>query len=147
MPVDLFAELWTRYSRRQVWLDEPPERIAAFRRYDNILPFLSPGGPSADDVAKLYRYETFDQFLTTWSFTGCFVRDTSDLETLVDGVLQALRAQNVVYAEITLAVVEYLRRGITLAEIKACLEHAQVPGLRVQWIADLVRDTGSEATL
>src|SRR5262249_54978777 len=59
------------------------------------------------------------------------------------GVVENLRAQNIVYAEITISLKEYLRNDLTLTDVVSCLEEGtRVPGIRVQWIVDLVRDFG-----
>lgn len=148
MPIEVFTDLLNKYSVKEILKDAPSSHKIMFKRYDNIRPFLLPQDWSVDAVSHLFRYETFDQFLYTWCFTGYFVRDVSDLRKLITGVLERLRAQNVVYAEITITVGEYLRRGITFADIKNCLEEAEkFPGIRVQWIVDLVRDTGNKAAL
>ena len=148
MPVEVFADLLNKYSVKEILQDAPAGHKTMFQRYENIRPFLSPRYWSVDAVSHVFHYETFDQFLWTWCFTGYFVRDVSDLRRLITGVLERLRAQNVVYAEITIAVGEYLARGIPLANIKTCLEEAEeFPGIRVQWIVDLGRDTGHDAAL
>lgn len=148
MPVEVFADLLNKYSVKEVLQDAPAGHKTMFHQYENIRPFLSPRNWSVDAVSHLFRYETFDQFLATWCFTGYFVRDVSDLRRLVTGVLERLRSQDVVYTEITIAVGEYLMRGIPLADIKTCLEETEgFLGIRVQWIADLGRDTGNDAAL
>ena len=84
----------------------------------------------------------------TWCFTDYFFRDSSDLRKLITSVLESLKSQKVVYAEILISVGRYLRQGIPLTDIKTCLDDAEkVPGIRVQWIVDLVRDSGSETAL
>ncbi len=148
MPVEVFTDLLNKYSAKEILQDAPTRHIKKFQRYENIRPFLAPGHWSVDAVSNLFCYETFDQFLATFGFTGCFIRDVSDLRRLITGVLQRLKSQNVVYAEITIVVDGYLTNGIPLADIKTCLQEAEeFPGIRVQWIVDLVRDNGSEGTL
>ncbi|MFQ5796856.1 MAG: adenosine deaminase [Candidatus Bipolaricaulia bacterium] len=148
MPVEVFTNLLNKYSATGILQDAPDRLKAVLQRYENIRPFLSPRHWSVNTVSDLFRYETFDQFLATYAFTGFFVRDASDLRRLITGVLEMLKSQNVVYVEITTSVAEYLRQGIPLADIKACLEETvEFPGIRVQWIVDLVRDFGSEAAL
>ena len=148
MPVEVFTGLLKKYSIKEILQDVPARRKAVFQQYKNIRPFLSSSNRSVTAVSNLFHYVTFDQFLATWCFTGYFIRDVSDLKMLITGILERLKWQNVVYAEITIALVEYLERGISLVEIKNCLEEtARFPGIHVQWIVDLVRDIGSEAAL
>lgn len=148
MPVEVFTELLNKYTAREILRDIPFWQEALFRLYKNIRPFLSPGHWSVDAISNLFRYKTSTQFLTTYFFTRYFIRDVSDLRRLITGVLERLKSQNVVYAEITISVADYLRRGIPLADIKTCLEEAAgFPGIRVQWIVDLVRNLGKKAAL
>lgn len=148
IPIDMFADLLNKYSVKEILAEAPPKQKVKFKQYDNIRPFLSKQAWSVDLVSRLFKYETFEQFMYTWAFTEYFFRDISDLRKLIKCVLQRLKSQNVVYAEITISVIRYLRQGIPLADIKTCIEEAEnFPGIHVQWIVDLVRDTGSKAAL
>jgi adenosine deaminase len=147
MPMAVFADL---LSRRAGDLAErlPERHRTLFERYDNIRPFLRPRAWSAEEVAPLFRFASFDQFLATFAFTGYAIGSADDFQRLVDGVLASFRAQRIVYAEITVSVREYLRRGVPLPALCAILdEAAAAPGIRVRWIVDLVRDFGPEAGL
>ena len=148
MPIRVFTDLLNKYPVEEI-LEEAPERFRVlFRECENIRPFLSSRHWSVDEVADLFRYETFDQFLATYCFTGHFFRNASDLRRLITGVLRSLRSQNIVYAEIMISVIEYLWHGIPLADIKTCLEETEESeGIQVRWIVDLVRDIGSEEAL
>lgn len=147
MPVAVFADLLSRHAgdlARQL----PARHRSLFERYDNIRPFLQPRAWSAAEVAPLFRFANFDQFLATFAFTSYAIGNADDFQQLVAGVLASFRAQRIVYAEITVSVREYVRRGIPLAELCAILDAAaRAPGIRVQWIVDLVRDFGPEAGL
>ncbi|MFL5733571.1 MAG: adenosine deaminase [Chloroflexia bacterium] len=148
MPAPVFRGLLDKYAGEPVALRASEGNMDWFRQYDNIRPFLGSEHWSEGDVVRLFQSDTFDQFLATFCFVGYFVRDDADLDSLVDGVLASLRAQNVVYAEITISVKEYVRQGIGLASLVRCLDRAaSSPGIRVQWIVDLVRDFGVESGL
>ncbi len=70
------------------------------------------------------------------------------MRRLVLGVVEKLKSENVVYAEIAASIYKYMMNGIALDDIGACLEEAaETPGIRVQWILGLVRDYGPEGTL
>ena len=143
MPVEVFTALLNKYVAENVLDTIPSEERSDYGGHDNILPFLSPRHWSAQEVLSLFCYNDFDHFLSTWLFTGHFIRDAGDFRQLVTAVIENLRVQNVVYAEITIAPPEYLHRGITLEDIVGCLEEgAAIPGIRVQWIIDLVRNNG-----
>ncbi len=143
MPVEVFTTLLNKYVAENVLEAIPAEERGYYGEHDNIRPFLSPRHWSAEEVLSLFCYDDFDHFLSTWLFTGHFIRDAADFRRLVTAVVENLRAQNVVYAEITVAPPEYLHRGIALEDIVGCLEEgAAMPGIRVQWIIDLVRNNG-----
>lgn len=148
MPIEVFTDLLNKYANTDVFGDALEQHIERFNRYDNIRPFLARRRWSIDEASGLFRFESFDQFLATYGFTSYFIREIEDFRELVRGVLRSLKEQNIVYAEIMVTVVEYLRRGLPLEDLVAVLDEASAsPEVRVQWIADLVRDTGSEATL
>jgi adenosine deaminase len=71
---------------------------------------------------RLFRTETFEQFVATYVFVGCYTRSASDFRKLVLGVLKGLKSQNVIYAEITVSIHRHVRNGISLADIGACLD-------------------------
>src|SRR5947209_20172708 len=114
MPVDVFTGVLDKYSGEAVSRRVPERLLRWFQKYDNITPFLGSRPWTESDVERLFRSRTFDQFLAEFCFVGYFVRDDEDLRRLVGGVLDGLRAQNVVYAEITISVKEYLRQGIEI---------------------------------
>ena len=141
MPAEFFAELISKYGPRQALEHAPRRHLDAFNRCDNIRPFLA--SPNAERVQGLFRYHSFDQFLATYLFTSYFVRDIDDFRNLIAAVRGFLEKQNIVYAEITVSVFEYLNQGIALPDLLAVLdETANAPGIRVQWIADLIRNLG-----
>jgi adenosine deaminase len=149
MPVAIFTDLLNQYADEPVLARLPGRHRARFPFFPNIRPFLEPGRRwTVAETTALFQYADFDQFLATFAFTGYFIRAAADLRRLIDGVLADLRAQGVVYVELTFSLPEYLRQGLTIEEIGACLAAATAtPGIRVQWIIDLVRDFGHEAGL
>jgi len=148
VPIEVLTELMNRHPVSETLRSATIGERKLFQLCDNIRPFLSDRCWSVDAVSRLFRFRSLDQFLATFDFTGYFVRDASDLRMLISGVLKNLRAQNVVYAEITISPSGYLRQRISLGDIKACLEEArEFPGIRVQWIVDLIRDYGKDAAL
>ncbi len=148
MPIEVFTDLVNKYAKVDVFNDAPERHIERFNRYDNIQPFLARRRWSVDEVSELFRYGSFEQFLATYGFTSYFIREIEDFRELVRSVLRSLKEQNIVYAEIMVTVVEYLRRGMALDDLVAVLDEVSTGSeVRVQWIADLVRDTGRDATL
>jgi aminodeoxyfutalosine deaminase len=145
MPVEVFCNLLSRHPIKEILSSSSDAHRRDFYRYPNIRAFLDRRSPTEEDVRMLFRYQTFDQFLATWKLTGYLVRDRYDLQQLVHGVVQSLRSQAVRYAEITVSIIEYLQMGTALDDIADCLmEGSQTTGIQIQWIVDLVRDTGPQ---
>jgi adenosine deaminase len=148
MPVDVFLRQLDKYPPSEILKEVPCERRDNYIGNLNVRSFLNKNEYTEKDVKELFTYRDFDNFLDTWSFTGVFFRDVEDFRALVNGVVGDLKRQNIVYAEITISVPEYVRNGIPLDEVNACLEEAcDSPGIRVNWIADLLRNQGPDAGL
>lgn len=148
MPAEYFIGLLRKYSAERALAEAPPPHLDSFRRTPNLAPFLADAPGLEDRAADLFGYENFDQFLSTYLFTSYFYRDISDFEGLIDGVRRELIAQNIVYAEITVSVIEYLSQGLELSELIGAMEAAaRSPQIRIQWIVDLVRNFGTQVTL
>ncbi len=148
MPRKLFADLLRRRPPEVALAKAPPRQLELFRQCDNIRPFLKSRPGLTNRVDSLFRTQTFDQFLATYLFTAYFVPDIGRFRDLVSAVLRDMESQHIVYAEITVSVVEYLNQGIALEDLLASLdEAAEESRIRVQWIVDLVRNIGAEAAL
>lgn len=123
VPKRLLDKMWTNPGVRRIVESNDPER----------------------EAACLFSYSSFDEFLAAYLFTGYFVRTTEDLRDLVSLVHRGLRAQNVVYAEITVSVPEYVQQGLALDEIMGVMGETRSEPPRLRWIVDLVRNLGPEA--
>lgn len=146
MPPEFFSYLLEKYPPKFVLGDVPKRFLDIFNRYENIRPFLK--SPTAVPIQTLFKYCSFDQFLATYLFTSYFFRTATDFRNLIKAVRSELTSQNIVYAEITVSLIEYLNQGITMEELTLALdETADEPGVEVMWIADLVRNTGPLKTL
>lgn len=90
----------------------------------------------------------FKDFLALYEFIGCFIRNISDLRSVISNVVEQLKAQCIVYAELTIAVADYLENGMKLPDVMECLaEAAQQPGIHIQWLVELGRMQGSQGAL
>jgi adenosine deaminase len=148
IPPGVLVELFGRHPPAE-WLPglKWPVRWF-FRLRRHLRPFLGRRTIGEEDVARLFAYRSFKQFLATYFFASCLVREEADLRDLIRGVLDALVAQNVVYVELTVSPPGYRFNGIPLERIGACMaEAAGRSDIRVQWIVDLVRDTGPRKAL
>ncbi|MCP4231061.1 MAG: adenosine deaminase [bacterium] len=148
MPARVFLGQLKKYPPNDILKEVPRERRDIYLGNPRVRSFLKRAIYSERDIDDLFTYSDFENFLNTWSFTGAFFRDREDLQTLISGVIADLKRQNIVYAEVTISVLEYVRNGIPLDEIAACLEKTRdTPGINVNWIADLLRNQGPEAGL
>jgi len=146
MPPEFFSGLVEKHPPESVLGDVSSRFLEIFNRYDNIRPFLK--SPIAVPAQALFHYCSFEQFLATYLFTSCFFRTATDFRNLIKAVRSELTSQNIVYAEITVSLIEYLNQGITMEELTLALDETIVePGVEVMWIADLVRNTGALKTL
>ena len=143
MPPEFFAGLLEKYTPAKALEDAPKRFLDAFQECDNIRPFLH--SPLKAPIQSLFHYRTFDEFLATYLFTSYFCRDVTDFRNLIAAVRADLTRQNIVYAEITVSIFEYLNQGIAMEDLAEALdEGAGAPGVETLWIADLVRNIGPD---
>ncbi len=144
MPLSYLREQFRKYPPARA-LDSAPARLLDWMlRHPGIRRIVRAEDPQRE-VDSLFRCVGFDEFLAAYLFTGYFVRDVDDLRELVAVVHGGLREQNVIYAEVTVSVPEYMHQGMALSDIMAVLgeEHPDPP--RIRWIVDVVRNLGPPA--
>ena len=152
MPPGFFAELVERLPPEQALAGAPARHRKLVENSDHLRPLLTT--PSADEtdaqagVTSLYDFQTFEQFLASYLFTSYFFRTQADFRRLIQAVRAELARQNIVYAEITVSLMEYMRRGTSLRELVEAMEEEAAHGEpRTRWIVDLVRDFPTGDTL
>lgn len=105
---------------------------------------LDPATP-VEQLRALYYYEDFDGFLRTFGEIGKRLRSPADYGLITRRLLERLDAQNVRYAEITVAAGVVLWKGQDFAPIfDAIAEAAVASPVQVRWIFDAVRQFGVE---
>ena len=143
MPLRYLRERLRKYPPA-VALEVAPARLLEWmRRHPGVRQIMDTDDP-VREVGALFRYDSFEDFLAAYAFTGFFVRDIGDFRELVVAVCRDLRAQNVAYAEITVSLPEYVRIGIPLGDLLGVLSEERAGLPRVRWIVDLVRNFGPE---
>ncbi len=148
MPPEVFAALTAKYAELDLTTVARPGLVERWRGRAHLAPWLRPGARTVEQVRELFRFDDFASFILTYALTGFYFREVDDFRQLVDGVLSGLARQNIVYAEVTVSVREYLNQGIALADLLAVLDEAAArAATRVRWIMDVVRDFGPEAGL
>jgi len=104
-----------------------------------------------EEVRQRYSYTDFNAFIEAFKWVTSFVREPADFALLVTDLAEQLRAQNVVYAEVTLSVgVMLLRKQNPQANFEAILAAAEAfehKGPRLNWIFDAVRQFGPDLAL
>jgi aminodeoxyfutalosine deaminase len=105
---------------------------------------MDPATP-VEEFRALYRYADFDAFLKAFAAIGKRLQVPSDYALVTRRLLDRLAAQNVRYAEITLAAGVVLWKGQEFAPIfDAVCEAAEASPVEVRWILDAVRQFGPE---
>ena len=104
-----------------------------------------------EEVERRYAYCNFVEFIDTFKWVTSFLRKPADYAIIVRDFAEALIAQRVVYAEVTLSIgVMQLRGQDPQANFDAILEVAEQfesRGLRLRWVWDAVRQFGVEAAM
>jgi len=104
-----------------------------------------------EEVRRRYEYQDFVEFIETFKWVTSFLREPPDYAVIVRDFAEALLAQHVVYAEVTLSIgVMQLRGQDPQANFEAILEVAEEferRGLRLRWVWDAVRQFGVEAAM
>jgi len=100
-----------------------------------------------EDLRALYRYTDFNAFLKAFGEIGKRLRTPADYGLATRRLLERLAAQNVRYAEITLAAGVVLWKGQDFAPIFDAVSEAAAATtagspVEVRWIVDAVRQFG-----
>jgi aminodeoxyfutalosine deaminase len=98
-----------------------------------------------------YRYATFDDFIEAFKFAVLLLQTPEDYALATVRLMEWLAAQNVKYAEITLAAGVVLWKQQPLDRVFEAVRAASLDagarlGLRVNWIFDAVRHFGADHT-
>ena len=105
---------------------------------------------SLAEVEKLYRYPNFDGFLMPFKAVTEHLRSPEDYELITYGLMQQLKEDNILHAEIYVSVGVCLWRNQDFPAIFEGLERGRQRGehdfgISVLWIFDAVRHFGAEA--
>lgn len=137
---------------------DPATLVELSRRYNTPLPtennrydVTGSGDVLTDeDVRRLYSYNDFNGFLLAFKSVTERLRSPEDYELVTYRLMQKLRQQNVVHAEIYVSVGVIRWRGQPVEPIFEGLERGRERGQRdfgvsLLWIFDAVRHFGPEA--
>ena len=117
-----------------------PARTAAASRMD---------GASLAEVEQLYNYKDFAGFLTAFKDVTGHLRTPEDYELITYRLMERLKSQNVLHAEVIVSVGVCLWRKQDFAAIFEGLERGRQRGekdfgISLLWIFDAIRQFGAE---
>jgi adenosine deaminase len=100
---------------------------------------------TVEEATARYAPGDFTQFIESFIWVTSFLRGPEDYALIARRFAESLRRQNVLYAEVTLSIGVMFRRNQDPAANYAVLRDAalQVPGVRLNWIFDAVRQWGA----
>ena len=100
---------------------------------------------TVEEAAARYAPGDFAQFIESFIWVTSFLRGPEDYALISRRFAESMRRQNVLYAEVTLSIGIMFRRNQDPAANYAALREAalQVPGVRLKWIFDAVRQWGA----
>jgi len=104
------------------------------------------------DVTKLYQYSDFTGFLTSFKDITAHLKTPSDHELITYRLMEQLKSENVLHAEVYVSVGVCLYRKQDFAAIFEALESGRQSGERdfgisLVWIFDAVRHFGAEQAM
>src|SRR5213593_1181020 len=107
-------------------------------------------GASLAEVEQLYNYSDFAGFLTAFKEVTAHLQTPEDYELITYRLMESLKSQNALHAEVFVSVGVCLWRKQDFAAIFDGLERGREKGERdfevsLLWIFDAVRQFGSEA--
>jgi aminodeoxyfutalosine deaminase len=100
---------------------------------------------TVEEAAARYAPGDFAQFIEAFIWVTSFLRGPEDYALISRRFAESMGRQNVLYAEVTLSIGIMFRRNQDPAANYAALREAalQVPGVRLKWIFDAVRQWGA----
>ena len=138
---------------------EPPTLAELSRRHTTPLSFSnnrygegisSQGALSEAAIVELYRYKDFTGFLMAFKAVTDRLRTPDDYELITYRLMERLRAQNVLHAEVYISVGVVHWRGQEFEPLFEGMERGRIRGeqdfgVSLLWLFDAVRHFGPEA--
>lgn len=102
-----------------------------------------PSVPTLDALMHKFTYSDFPHFIQTWVWKNRFIRTPADFTVIATAVARDWAAQHIHYVEAHYSPTDFARHGLAIGDITRAIRAglAQVPEIRVQLIADVVRDS------
>jgi adenosine deaminase len=105
-----------------------------------------PEVPTQDALEKKFEFRDFPHFIETWVWKNNFIKEYEDLSFIAEAVARDWAAQNIRYSEVFCSPGDFKRHGLETQKIIEAIRAGlnAVPEIRVNIVADLIRDFGPE---
>lgn len=105
-----------------------------------------PDVPDLDSLSKKFKYRDFPHFIETWIWKNNFIREYEDLTFIAEAVARDWASQSIKYVETFCSPGDFKRHGLQPQRIIEAIRKGlgKVPEIRVNIVADLIRDFGPE---
>jgi len=134
IPPETLAQLLTKYHGVPVG-GAMQARYDALLQNPKIARIAAKKNVTAADLQELFQFDSLYAFLEVYTFTGFYIRELEDFQSLVEDVLDMLVQQNIVYAEINASILREIQLGIPAEALYDCLRTAKKrKDIRVNWI-------------
>lgn len=92
---------------------------------------------------RIFKIDNFNQFSNAWKFKNSLIRTYDDFSFLMDGVVEYLKKENIIYWEPAVALFEYAPLDpAKILDIAA--QKLDASGISYTFIMDLIRGDGAE---
>ena len=100
---------------------------------------------SLHQLEEKFRYRDFNHFIEMWTWKNRFIREHEDFVLISEAVFSELAVQNVKYAEVFISPSLFKRRLPVQQIVEAIYGSlCKVAGIKINLVADLVRDYGPQ---
>lgn len=135
---NVFEKLEKKYDK--AYILERYRRESLERKY--TIPckyiFFLENKDDENNIEDLLDFSSFQEFIDVYRFTGMYINDIEDFKLLISSCHTYLEEQNIVYAEVTVSIFEYLRSGLNLEDIQIILSNNKFYKIgKINWIIDL----------
>ena len=96
------------------------------------------------ELEAKFAYRDFPHFIDTWVWKNQFIREADDFRLIAAAVARDFARQRIRYAEVIFSPSDFYRTGVSIQAITEAVRSGvdEVQGVRIQLVADLVRDMG-----
>ncbi len=106
------------------------------------------GIKNLNELKERFTYRDFNHFIEMWIWKNQYIREYEDFRIISEAVFRDLAAQNILYAEIFISP-SLFKKKLSVQKIIEIISESRkiISGIKINLIADLVRDYGQEQEL